>query len=58
MPNKFWIMSKDDEKIEMFVGEKSVGTFDHDTHGWSGMRDAEKFFERIATAVGAKFEKR
>lgn len=56
--HKFWIESKDDEHIELFVGEKSIASFNHDEHGWVGMSAAEKMFEKIAKAVGAKFEKR
>lgn len=57
---KFWIEhpDQDEEQIELFVGEKSIATLNHDEHGWSGMQAAEKLFEKIAKAVGAKFEKR
>lgn len=57
---KFWIENPDgdEEQVEFYVGEKLVATFDHDTHGWSGMRDAEKLFKNVAQALGAKFEQR
>lgn len=54
---KFWIENLDDETVELFVGEKSVGTFNHDSHGYSSMRDVVKLFEVIAKEVGAKFER-
>ena len=53
---KFWIENLDDETIELFVGERSVGTFNHDSHGYSAMRDVVKLFEKTAKEVGAKFE--
>lgn len=57
---KFWIENPDgdEEREEFFVGEKSIATFNHDEHGWQGMRDAGRMFENIAEAVGAKFERR
>ncbi|WP_439398762.1 hypothetical protein ACRQ5Q_15290 [Bradyrhizobium sp. PMVTL-01] len=55
--SKFWVENHDDEQIELFVGEKSVGSFNHDTHGYSAMRDVQKLFENIANALGEKFEK-
>jgi hypothetical protein len=55
---KFWIEQTDDETVEMFVGERSVGSFNHDEHGWSGIGEAEKLFENVAKALGANFEKR
>lgn len=57
MPAKFWIEAANEESIELFVGEKSVGSFNHDTHGWSVMSDVEKLFEAIAKAVDSKFER-
>lgn len=55
---KFWIVEDDEEREEFFVDEKSVATFNHDTHGWQGMKDAAKLFENIAKAIGAPFERR
>lgn len=52
---KFWIEGNSD-RVEMFIGEKSVGTFDHDRHGYTGMRDAIKMFEGIAKALGTRYE--
>jgi len=49
---KFWIESSKDDSIELFVGEKSVGTFNHDEHGWQGMRDSEELFIKIANTLG------
>jgi hypothetical protein len=53
---KFWVEKTDDESVEFFVGETPVASFDHDQHGWSGIREAERMFEKVAKAVGAKFE--
>lgn len=55
---KFWIETPDgdEEHMELFVGEKSVGSFNHDEHGWSGMNAAKKLFENVAKAVGAPIE--
>ena len=59
MPAKFWIeATPDEESFELFVGETSVGNFNHDTHGWGAMHDVEKLFEKIAKAAGAAFERR
>jgi hypothetical protein len=57
---KFWIETPDgdEEQTELFVGEKSVGSFNHDQHGWQGMRDAEKLFENIAKALKLPLERR
>lgn len=57
---KFWIESPggDEERTELFVGERSVGSFNHDEHGWQGMREAERLFENIAKVLGEPFEKR
>ena len=57
---KFWIENPkgDDEKVTLFVDEKSVGTFTHEEHGWAGMKYATSLFERVAEAVGAEFERR
>jgi hypothetical protein len=57
---KFWIETTPggEEQEEFFVGKKSVGCFNHDTHGWQGMRDAEKLFENTAKTLGAAFERR
>ena len=37
-----------DEQLEIFVDGDSVGTFDHDNHGWSGMDAAVRLAEKIA----------
>jgi len=58
MADKFWIERKDDEHMELFVGDKSVGSFNHDEDGWGGMTKAERLFEKVATAVGAALEQR
>lgn len=57
---KFWIEhpDNDEEREEFFVGEKLVASFNHDEHGWNGMRDAGEMFQKIAKAVGADFERR
>ena len=53
---KFQIYHEDDEVIEFFVGGKSVGSANHDAHGWDGMELAEKLFMAVAVAVGAEVE--
>lgn len=57
-PQKFWIEQSDEEHIKLFVGEKSIASFNHDEHGWSGMKNAEEIFEKVAKAVGSDFERR
>lgn len=57
-PPKFWVEALEDEHVELFVGETSVGVFNHDEHGFSAMNDALRMFERTAKAVGAEFERR
>ena len=37
-----------DEQLEIFVDGQSVGSFDHDRHGWSGMEGAVSLAEEIA----------
>jgi len=53
---KFWIERPDDETAEFFIGEKLVGSANHDQHGWDGMKAAEELFESVAKTLGAKFE--
>lgn len=59
IPN-FWIENPDgnEEKEEFFVGARPVGSFNHDEHGWDGMKSARDLFESVAKAIGAKFERR
>lgn len=57
-PPKFWIEVTGDEKMELFVGEKSIATFDHDEHGFAATFVAAKMFEQVAAAVGSDFERR
>lgn len=44
------------EEFEVRVNGDEVGTFNHDTHGWSGMEAAAAFAHRVADATGAIFE--
>jgi len=57
---KFWIEEVDhnEEQLEFFVGETSVGSCNHDEHGWDGMKLAADLFEKTAKAVGAKFARK
>lgn len=54
----FSIKETDDGRIELRVGRKEVGSFNHDEHGWISMVAAANLFEATAKAVGAKFERR
>ena len=50
----FWIQHHDDEHIEFFIDEKSIGSVNHDENGWYGMRVQETMFRSIAKVIGAK----
>lgn len=38
----------DDETMEIFAKGVSVGTFNHDEHGWAGMTGVKDLVGRIA----------
>ena len=46
------IARPDEEHLEIFVDDVEVGTFDHDRHGWDGMKSAETLVLRIADQLG------
>lgn len=54
----FWIEHINDESQEFFVGERSVGTIDHDSDGWEGMQKATKLFRNIASVIGAEVKEK
>lgn len=49
-PHTIRLNRPDDERLEILVDGESVGDFDHDRHGWSGIEAAEK----LATAIAGK----
>jgi hypothetical protein len=49
-PHTICLNRPDDERLEILVNGESVGDFDHDRHGWSGMEAAED----LATAIAGK----
>lgn len=51
---RFSIYRQDDEKLEFFVGDKKVGSVNHDGHGWVGMDAAEQLFFAIAAKLDAE----
>jgi hypothetical protein len=51
---KFWIEQPNDETIELFIGGTSLGTFNHDEHGWTTMRSIERLFVEIAEILGVE----
>lgn len=54
---KFSVESPDDEVLELFIGEKKVGTLNHEDHGWAGMEAGLDLFKEIAETLGADFER-
>ena len=41
-----------DEQLEIFVDGATVGYFNHDDHGWSGMEAAKSLAVAIAERLG------
>lgn len=54
----FWISKPDDETLELFLRDRSMGTFNHDEHGWAGMEAAEALFRNIASELGVTVQDR
>jgi len=46
----------DDETLDIFIDDKSIGHFDHDFDGWSGMQQAQQMARRVAEVMGWKVE--
>lgn len=41
-----------DERVEVWLGQKPIGAFTHDEHGWSGMEAALDVATGLAKALG------
>lgn len=48
----FETLSIDDESHEFFVNGVSVGSVNHDQHGWDGMFCAGELFKNVAKQLG------
>lgn len=46
----------DEETFYVYVDSTWVGGFNHDTHGWDGMRAAKELVINIADALGIEVE--
>lgn len=42
----------DEETLEIYVDGESVGDFNHDEYGWTGMEAAEKVITKLAEKLG------
>ena len=44
----------DDEMFEVLFDGEVIGTYDHDEHGWSGMRAVEVLVVELNKRLGCK----
>lgn len=52
MSNTMIINCPDEERMHIVFNGSTVGSFNHDEHGWSGMSAAEKLARNIARELG------
>ena len=56
MIKRISMFSEDEEQLEIRINGETVGTYNHDDHGWAGMQAAEQLAEQFAKALGLKIE--
>lgn len=56
MTKKITIKRTYDESFSVSIGEKNLGSFNHDQHGWDGMEAVESIIEGIATELNIEIE--
>ena len=56
MTHKVTFHSEDEETLEIFVDDRSMGSVNHDSVGWDGMSAIKRIATRMAMSLGAEIE--
>lgn len=48
----------DEERIAVKINGKTIASFNHDEHGWSGMEAVERVVEQMAKALKMEFARK